>query len=119
MVGDIGRELSKFSAAERRRQVTEQFRALFSRCEPGLEIPEPINVIEHEWVKDTWVQGAPCPVMGPGVMTSDAGKAVRDVFGNIHFVGMETSVHWKGYMEGAVRSGMRGAVEVIEALRKD
>ena len=119
MLGDTGRRWSKFSTAERRKQATEQFGALFNRCAPQLKIPEPINVIEHEWIKDPWFQGGPCPVLGPGVMTSEAGKAIRDVFKNVHFVGTETSVHWKGYMEGAVRSGVRGADEVIKALRKD
>ncbi len=96
--------------------MTAQFRALFSQSAPQLQLPEPIHVIEHEWIKDPWIQGAPCPVLGPGVMTSEAGKAIRDVVGNVHFVGTETSAHWKGYMEGAVRSGMRGADEVIKAL---
>lgn len=119
ILGDTGRRWSKFSAAERQRQVTKQFRALFSRSAPQLDIPEPINVIEQEWIKEPWFQSGPCAVMGPGVMTSEAGKSIRDVFRNVHFVGTETSVVWKGYMEGAVRSGMRGADEVIKALGKE
>ena len=47
---------------------------------------------------------------------SDVGKALRAPFEAIHFVGTETSFEWKGYMEGAVRSGERGAREVIMAL---
>jgi monoamine oxidase len=47
---------------------------------------------------------------------SEVGKALRAPFEAIHFVGTETSFEWKGYMEGAVRSGERGAAEVIEAL---
>lgn len=47
---------------------------------------------------------------------TDVGKALRAPFQAIHFVGTETSFEWKGYMEGAVRSGERGAAEVIEAL---
>jgi monoamine oxidase len=49
---------------------------------------------------------------------SEVGKALREPFEAIHFVGTETSFEWKGYMEGAVRSGERGAAEVIEALAK-
>jgi monoamine oxidase len=56
------------------------------------------------------------PVMSRGVITSDAGRTIREPFGNIHFVGTETALVWKGYMEGAVRSGMRGADEVIASL---
>jgi len=37
--------------------------------------------------------------------------------GNVHFVGVETAGEFKGFMEGAVRSGERGAAEVVDALR--
>ncbi len=47
---------------------------------------------------------------------SEVGKALRTPFEAVHFVGTETSFEWKGYMEGAVRSGERGAAEVIKAL---
>lgn len=62
-------------------------------------------------------QGCPCPFVPPNVM-SDVGKALRAPFESIHFVGTETSFEWKGYMEGAVRSGERGAAEVIAELGK-
>lgn len=43
---------------------------------------------------------------------------LRERVGNLHFVGTETSTVWAGYMEGAVRSGVRGAKEVVEALTR-
>ena len=49
-------------------------------------------------------------------MLTEAGKAVAERVGNLHFVGTETSDGWAGYMEGAVRSGVRGAREVTESL---
>ena len=117
LVGELGRQWSKWSAAERKRQVLEQFNTVVEAVRPDLNVPAPIEVIEKEWTKDRWTLGGPCSFMGPGVLTSDAGKALKSSVGNIHFVGTETSVVWKGYMEGAVRSGMRGAEEVIYALR--
>ncbi|WXC48691.1 hypothetical protein QX201_008400 [Fusarium graminearum] len=57
--------------------------------------------------------------MMPGLLTSDSGKALREFYGRIHFVGTETSLVWKGYMEGAVRSGVRGAKEVIKAFEDE
>ncbi|KAK7510032.1 uncharacterized protein IWZ02DRAFT_437535 [Phyllosticta citriasiana] len=57
-----------------------------------------------------------CVIMGPGVLTS-VGQALKEPVGNVHFVGTETSDVWRGYMEGAVRSGIGGAEEVIEALQ--
>ncbi|KAM3562414.1 hypothetical protein MY1884_001809 [Beauveria asiatica] len=64
-------------------------------------------------------QGNPNPVMMPGLMTSAAGQSIRDHYKHVHFIGTETSYVWKGYMEGAVLSGIRGAKEVIAALRRN
>lgn len=115
VVGDRGREWSKWSLTERRRIVSEQFKGVFSAV--GVKSPEPVNIIIQEWIKQPWIWGAPSPVMMPGTMTDDSGKALREAVGNIHFVGTETSLLWKGYMEGAVRSGKRGADEVIKAFK--
>lgn len=71
-------------------------------------VPEPLAITEHEWSKDQWTQGCPCPALPPGVMTG-FGHALRTSHGKIHFVGTETSFEWKGYMDGAVRSGETGA----------
>ena len=121
-VGDGGRQWSKFSKAERRRKVLDQFRSVFGAAlravGSDMEIPDPTNVLEKEWSKDPWIQGAPNPVMGPGVLTSDAGASLRAPFGDVHFVGTELSLEWKGYMEGAVRSGETGAAEVVAALKQ-
>ena len=43
-------------------------------------------------------------------------EAIKLPFRSLHFVGPETSYVWKGYMEGAVRSGRRGAAEVVAEL---
>lgn len=42
--------------------------------------------------------------------------ALRTAHGKVHFVGTETAYEWKGYMDGALRSGIRGAEEVARAL---
>lgn len=69
------------------------------------------------WVEEQWSQGCPCPAMPPGVMT-DFGHVLRTPHGKVHFVGTETSFEWKGYMEGAARSGERGAKEVIRCFNQ-
>ncbi|KAI0000254.1 amine oxidase [Xylariaceae sp. FL0662B] len=122
LVGDTGRRWSKFPAAERRRQVTAQLKAIYGAAlkEVGredIQIPEPVNVIEKEWTKDAWTWGGSSPVTWPGVLTSDAGKEMRDPVGNVYFAGAELAVEWKGYMEGALRSGEVTAAEVVKSLR--
>ena len=81
------------------------------------DIPRPINILEIQWTNEPWSRGAPSPAMGAGLLTSNVGKALVTPHKNVHFVGTETSNAWKTFMEGAVRSGERGAQEVIEALR--
>ena len=39
------------------------------------------------------------------------GGAAKPI-GRIHWAGAETSVEWQGYIEGALRSGIRAAHEV-------
>ncbi|KAI8649619.1 Amine oxidase [Fusarium keratoplasticum] len=114
-VGEPGRKWSALPAQERQDSVLKQFNAAFSGVVD--HIPKPISIVEKEWTKDHWFQGAPNPVMLPGTMTG-AGKSIRTPFKNIHFIGTETAFVWKGYLEGAVRSGDRGAKEVIKALGK-
>ena len=115
VLANVGREWSNLPAAQRRKEALEQVVQIYADVDAGL-ILAPFEVFEQEWSKEEFSKGCPCPVTAPGVMTS-VGHAIREPFGNVHFVGTETSVVWKGYMEGAVRSGERGASEVIEALQ--
>lgn len=96
----------------------KQFRAAFSTAlEEGEQVPEPIKVLEKEWAKDEWTEGGPTTVLPPGVLSGEAGREMRKPFGRVHFAGTEMATVWKGYMEGAVRSGVRAAEEVIEASK--
>jgi monoamine oxidase len=119
IVGARGREWSKLPKSKRYAQVWTQFKACF---EPFVdEVPEPANTLEVEWAKEAFHLGAPCPVFpvvpgGDGM--SEALRELERPFGKVHFVGTETARVWRGYMEGAVRSGKRGANEVLEALGK-
>lgn len=114
LVGDLGRELSKRSKAERQQAVTSHIKKLYS---PFVEVPEPIAITEHEWALDQWAQGCPCPATPPGIM-SEFGHALRTTHENIHFVGTEIAFKWKGYMDGAIESGERGAAEIIATFNR-
>jgi len=113
VAADAGHTWSKLSAEDRKVQVVKQIRRMFS---PYVErVPDPIDVVFHIWFEDQWSQGCPCPAMPAGVL-SKLGHALRIPHQNIHFVGTETAYEWKGYMDGAIRSGERGAAEVIQEL---
>ncbi|PKY02738.1 FAD/NAD(P)-binding domain-containing protein [Aspergillus campestris IBT 28561] len=120
IVGKRGREWSLLSSSERRRTAWDQFRTTFesaSGLSGKLDVPEPINVLEIEWTKQEFFGGAPCPVSPPGLLSSVDASAAQCPFKDVHFVGTETAFVWRGYMEGAVRSGIRGAKEVIDLLK--
>lgn len=66
----------------------------------------------NRWDDEIWTRGGPTGVAGTGVITSFWEKHLREPIGNIHWAGTETSDYWPGYMEGAVRSGLRAAAEI-------
>ncbi|KAJ9609604.1 hypothetical protein H2200_005932 [Cladophialophora chaetospira] len=112
--GDFGRKGSLLPQQERFNSILAHIKRVFG---PYVEVPEPIAVTEHEWASDQWAQGCPCPASPPGIMTN-YNHALRTTHGKVHFIGTETAYEWKGYMDGAIRSGERGAEEVIQGLRK-
>ena len=77
----------------------------------------PLEMCYHDWTAYPWSQGCLCPVLPPGPNGAlDLASAPETSVGYLHFAGTETSNVWRGYMEGAVRSGERAVEEVIEAM---
>ena len=81
-------------------------------------VSKPINVIEIDWTKKQYFQGAPCPVTQYGALTATESDLCTP-FGKSHFIGTETSLEWKVCMEGAIRSGERIAGEIIAKLKHE
>jgi monoamine oxidase len=76
--------------------------------------PEAAHVLayhDNDWNVDAYTHGY-VGHMGPGTMTR-FGHALREPVGRIHWASTETSTEWAGYIEGALRSGIRAAKEVI------
>lgn len=121
IVGAPGRRWAALPSAEARRgAVLAQLGHAFGvAVGGGFVVPEPVAYVEEDWARREWFGGGPVPVAGPGVVTGAGkgkgrGTGAEPVGGVVHFVGSETSAVWRGYMEGAVR----GAGEVVEALRE-
>lgn len=112
LVGRPARHWMTLPTAERKKAVLEQIEQLFR---PFAVVDQPIEIVEQIWRNEQWSQGCPCPSMGPGGLTKFE-KVLRAPVDHIHFIGTETAYEWKGYMEGAVRSGERGAQEVLASL---
>ncbi|CAN5417191.1 FAD-dependent oxidoreductase [soil metagenome] len=112
MGGDTWRTYGRLPTAQRRRAVLEGFAAMF-----GEQALHPIEYTEHDWTKERWTGGAPTAIHGADGSFSSFGPAVRRPFGRVHWAGTETSTYWSGYVDGAVRSGERAAIEVKDKLR--
>ncbi len=110
--GDTWRTYGRLPRAQRRRAVLEGFAAMF-----GERALHPVEYTEHDWTLERWTGGGPTAIHAADGSFSRYGSAIRRPFGRVHWAGTETATYWSGYMDGAVRSGERAALEVLDALR--
>lgn len=82
----------------------------------GPQAADYTGFILQRWNREEWSKGGPVAYTLPGIL-STYGPWLRQPVGGIHFAGTETSDFWVGYMDGAVRSGERAALEVLQKLR--
>jgi len=108
--GDEARGFYGRPAAERREAALGSFANYF-----GPQALAATQYFESTWPGNRWHRGGPVGVAGPGTLVAH-GHPLREVVGNLHWAGTETSSYWAGYMDGAVRSGRRAAAEVLAAL---
>ena len=108
--GQDARDLTHRPAGERRALVLDCFARYF-----GDAARSPVDYVEHNWLEERWSRGCYVGFTAPGVLTG-YGPSIRAPFGRIHWAGTETATRWAGYMDGAVQSGERAAVEVLESL---
>lgn len=94
--------------AQRRDAVLACFARFF-----GPEALQPEQYVDHVWASEPWSRGCYAGVARPGVLTT-VGHSVRTPHGRVHWAGTETATEWNGYIEGAVRSGLRAATEVLD-----
>ncbi|EXJ80298.1 hypothetical protein A1O1_08440 [Capronia coronata CBS 617.96] len=115
--GQFGRKWAAQDAEGKKSSVLKQISDVLA---DGQDVtPWFIEVHESPWMEEEYSGwGCPCPVMPPGVL-ADGWGALCAPADNLHFVGTELSPVWRGYMEGAVTSGEKGATDVIAELSRD
>lgn len=115
MSGKPGEAWGALSTAERETALLAQIATLYG--DEDVVKREFVEMVSFDWRGDQWVGGGcPCASLPPGVLDTLGSGSLREATGNLHFAGTETAAEWKGYMEGAVRSGERAAKEVIDGL---
>ena len=106
--GDSARTFGRLTDDERRERVLGELALYF-----GDEALSPTEFFYTQWPDEQWSRGGPVGIYPPGLLTS-YGAALRKPVGRIHWAGTETSTYWNGYMDGAIRSGERAALEVLD-----
>ncbi|KAF4460104.1 hypothetical protein FALBO_13132 [Fusarium albosuccineum] len=77
-----------------------------------------VGSLTSEWQQDAWA-GWGCPFVAnpPGALVHSEDRALsKQKFGGLYFVGTEFTDEWRGYMDGALRSGARGAAQALKDL---
>jgi len=81
----------------------------------GEEALHPLSYHEHDWRKaDPWTLSCVSP-MPPGFLTK-YGEALHPPVGRLIWSGTETADIWAGYMDGAVRSGHKAALQALQGM---
>lgn len=94
----------------RQRAFTDAVTAAFG---PAPE--EPVEYLDRDWSAEEFTGGCHGAHFSPGVWTA-SGPALAEPNGLEFFAGAEYATTFNGYMEGAVRSGLAGAAQVMQAL---
>lgn len=116
MSGEPGKAWAALSTPQREQALVKQIGQLYNA--PDVASDSFVEMVTYEWVKDEYSGwGCPCTSLTPGVLDLVGGDCLREAWDDVHFAGTETAGDWKGYMEGAVRSGERAAAEVVKALK--
>lgn len=95
---------------QRREQALAGFATLF-----GEAARQPIDYVDFSWGNEVFSAGGPTAAVPPGSWTS-VGRWLREPIGPLFWAGTETADQWTGFLDGAVRSGLRAAAEVADAL---
>lgn len=95
---------------ERREVALAGFAALF-----GEAASNPLDYLDHCWGTEQFAPGGPTAAVPPGSWTA-YGRWLRSPVDTIFWAGTETADEWTGFLDGAVRSGVRAAAEAHREL---
>ncbi|KAH8665410.1 hypothetical protein BGZ61DRAFT_401516 [Ilyonectria robusta] len=116
-----GRKWAGLDDDHRREAILKQLGSLFGVGYEAVK-SEFLDSITSEWMQDRWAGwGCPLATTPPSTVIGEGadGEMIGEKFGGVYFVGTELTNEWRGYMEGALRSGKRGATQALVDLSMD
>jgi monoamine oxidase len=107
-LGPVARRLDALAPDVRRAAVLD---ALVTRFGPRAGAPA--EMVETAWWTEEWTRGCSFAHLRPGIL-SRYGPLLRRPWGRVHWAGTETATTSHGAIDGAVRSGERATLEILE-----
>ncbi|CAN9246433.1 unnamed protein product [Alternaria alternata] len=107
---DQARKIDGKSHKDIQAMVTKDFVNIF-----GPKASAATDWIIQQWDQEEYTRGGYNSNFPPGTLTK-YGPYIATPFKGIHFAGVETSLFWRGYMDGAISAGKRVAAEVLDSL---
>ncbi len=107
--GHQARELATLEADVRHKIVLDAVSTRFDA-----RVNATVDIVGKEWSNEVWSRGCYMAHMPPGVLTQ-FGRMLREPTGRLHWAGTETATVSHGTIDGAIRSGIRAAGEVLQA----
>jgi monoamine oxidase len=112
--GDCALALHKCTSEERIARVIAQLARMYGPAAASYEA-----CFEEDWQSSSLSGGCFAGVFPPHAPLLDHWSELQTPHANVvYFASTETSMHFYGYIEGAIRSGERAAREVISSLNK-
>ncbi|KEF60173.1 uncharacterized protein A1O9_05023 [Exophiala aquamarina CBS 119918] len=113
-----GRTWMALDQNDRRKAVLKQLGSLFGVGYEAVQ-SEFLGSMTSDWMEDKWAGwGCPFAATPPNVIADGAVDSLdSQKSGGIYFVGTELVDEWRGYMDGALRSGITGAGQALADLR--
>ena len=106
------RSFDPLPPAGRREVALAGFASLF-----GPAATRPVDYLDHCWSAEAFAPGGPTAAVPPGAWTAH-GPWLRRACDGIFWAGTETADVWTGFLDGAVRSGLRAAAETHQELAR-
>ncbi|HMX71502.1 MAG TPA: flavin monoamine oxidase family protein [Solirubrobacterales bacterium] len=104
--GNAARQATDLPPAERREIVLDCLVRLF-----GPKAANPERFVDKAWAADEFARGCYGGYLPPGAWLM-YGEGLRTPVGPLHWAGAETATVNAGYMDGAISSGIRAALEI-------
>ncbi|XP_057306056.1 probable flavin-containing monoamine oxidase A isoform X2 [Hydractinia symbiolongicarpus] len=85
----------------------------------GPDAETPMDLVVQNWEKEPYNGGCPVDFSAPGAISLYGDVWLRKPFYNVHFAGTESATIWRGLIDGAIQSGQRAAIEILQKMDPD